>query len=120
MALCDKIVIEGRKIGTHFAWHVLNGITLFLLLRASFEDSPDAVRAVAATASEEADGAEPPPESRDVATVLPAPETSERKRCRGGGRDGEGGGRRGGGGRRQRGGRQDFSFRLKGMLHVLC
>ena len=30
MALCDRIVIEGRKIGTHFAWHVLNG------LRSSF------------------------------------------------------------------------------------
>ena len=30
MALCDKIAIEGRKIGTHFAWHVLNGLALFL------------------------------------------------------------------------------------------
>ncbi len=44
MALCDKIVIEGRKVGTHFAWHVLNGLALFLLLRASLEGGPDAVR----------------------------------------------------------------------------
>ncbi|MGE5260278.1 MAG: ceramidase domain-containing protein [Actinomycetota bacterium] len=48
MALCDKVVIEGRKIGTHFAWHILNAVALFLLLRASLEDSPDAVRAIAA------------------------------------------------------------------------
>ena len=40
MALCDKIVIEGRKIGTHFAWHVLNALALFLLLRASLEGGP--------------------------------------------------------------------------------
>jgi hypothetical protein len=48
IALCDKIIIEGRKIGTHFAWHVLNALALFLLLRASLEDSPGAVRALAA------------------------------------------------------------------------
>ncbi len=51
MALCDRIVIDGRKLGTHFAWHVLNGLALFLLLRASLEGGPEAVRA-----------AEPPPE----------------------------------------------------------
>lgn len=44
MALCDRIVFEGRKIGAHFAWHVLNGLALFLLLRASLEGRPDAVR----------------------------------------------------------------------------
>jgi hypothetical protein len=79
IALCDRIMIEGRKIGTHFAWHVLNGIALFLLLRASFEDRPDAVRAVSATALEDAIGAEPPPGSGEAVSVLPAPETlSER------------------------------------------
>jgi hypothetical protein len=36
-ALCDRVLIEGRKVGTHFAWHVLNGLALFLLLRASLE-----------------------------------------------------------------------------------
>jgi len=42
LALCDKLVIEGRKIGTHAAWHVLNAVMLFLLLRASLEGGPDA------------------------------------------------------------------------------
>jgi hypothetical protein len=55
MALCDRIVIEGRKIGTHFAWHVLNGLALFLLLRASLEGGLNAVRAVEAAALEAAE-----------------------------------------------------------------
>jgi hypothetical protein len=37
LALCDAYQIQGRKIGTHFAWHLLNGLALFLLLRASLE-----------------------------------------------------------------------------------
>ena len=44
-ALCDRILIDGRKVGTHFAWHILNGLALFLLLRASLEGAPDRVRA---------------------------------------------------------------------------
>jgi hypothetical protein len=40
LALCDAYAIEGRKIGTHFAWHLLNGLALFLLLRASLEVGP--------------------------------------------------------------------------------
>jgi hypothetical protein len=40
MALCDRVMIEGGKVGTHFAWHVLNGLALFLLLRASLEAGP--------------------------------------------------------------------------------
>ena len=43
-ALCDRIVIDGRKVGTHFAWHILNALALFLLLRASLEGGPDLVR----------------------------------------------------------------------------
>ena len=43
LALCDQVVIEGRKVGTHFAWHVLNALALFLLLRASLEGGPAAV-----------------------------------------------------------------------------
>jgi hypothetical protein len=35
MALCDKLLLEGQKVGTHAAWHVLNALALFLLLRAS-------------------------------------------------------------------------------------
>jgi Ceramidase len=37
LSLCDKVLIDGRKVGTHFAWHVLNALALFLLLRASLE-----------------------------------------------------------------------------------
>jgi hypothetical protein len=37
MALCNDTVFDGRKIGTHFLWHLLNALTLFLLLRASLE-----------------------------------------------------------------------------------
>ncbi|MGH6734910.1 MAG: ceramidase domain-containing protein [Methyloceanibacter sp.] len=37
MAFCDQVVIDGRKVGTHFIWHLLNALVLFLLLRASFE-----------------------------------------------------------------------------------
>ncbi len=54
MALCDRIVLEGRKIGTHFAWHMLNALALFLLLRASLEGGPDAVKAVDPTGEAEA------------------------------------------------------------------
>ena len=46
MAFCEKIVIEGRKFGTHFAWHMLNALALFLLLRASLEGGLGAVRVV--------------------------------------------------------------------------
>jgi hypothetical protein len=37
LALCGAYRFEGRKIGTHFVWHLLNGLALFLLLRASLE-----------------------------------------------------------------------------------
>jgi len=37
LAMCDAYQIQERKIGTHFAWHLLNGLALFLLLRASLE-----------------------------------------------------------------------------------
>jgi hypothetical protein len=40
LALCDAYAVEGRKIGSHFAWHLLNGLALFLLLRASLEVGP--------------------------------------------------------------------------------
>jgi len=40
MALCDTYAIEDHKVGTHFLWHVLNGVALFLLLRASLEVDP--------------------------------------------------------------------------------
>jgi len=37
ITLCEDLTLEGRKLGTHFIWHILNAVTLFLLLRASFE-----------------------------------------------------------------------------------
>jgi len=58
--LCDQVVIDGRKVGTHFIWHVLNALTLFLLLLASLkvprEDVPQAetVTLTAAAAAEPA------------------------------------------------------------------
>lgn len=35
MALCHTVTIAGTPVGTHFMWHVLNGVTLFLLLIAA-------------------------------------------------------------------------------------
>ena len=40
LALCDAYQFQDRKIGTHFVWHLLNGLALFLLLRASLEVGP--------------------------------------------------------------------------------
>lgn len=37
MALCQSVVIAGTAIGTHFMWHVLNAVTLFLLLLAAIK-----------------------------------------------------------------------------------
>jgi hypothetical protein len=40
MVLCDTYTIQDHKVGTHFVWHLLNGLALFLLLRASLEVEP--------------------------------------------------------------------------------
>jgi hypothetical protein len=45
MAVCEQTLFQDRKLGTHFIWHLLNGLTLFLLLRASFEGGPSAAKA---------------------------------------------------------------------------
>jgi len=37
MALCQTVTIAGTPIGTHFMWHVLNAVTLFLLLFAAIK-----------------------------------------------------------------------------------
>jgi hypothetical protein len=71
LALCDKVLIEGRKIGTHFAWHVLNALALFLLLRASLVRAPDAVNAtVTEPAAEE-------PRAPEVQSAEPAQDLRE-------------------------------------------
>ena len=33
--LCELTRIAGRVCGTHFLWHILNGLTLYILLRAA-------------------------------------------------------------------------------------
>lgn len=33
--LCELTRIAGRVCGTHFMWHILNGLTLYILLRAA-------------------------------------------------------------------------------------
>ncbi len=37
MALCQTVTIAGTPLGTHFMWHVLNSVTLFLLLLAAIQ-----------------------------------------------------------------------------------
>jgi hypothetical protein len=71
LALCDKFVIEGRKVGTHAAWHVLNALTLFLLMRASLEGGPGAIaRTEMPPLSSES--AEPPREPEEPRSEKPA------------------------------------------------
>jgi len=36
-SLCNDIILCGRKAGTHFVWHLLNSLTLFLLLLAGIK-----------------------------------------------------------------------------------
>ena len=62
MALCNDTVFDGRKIGTHFLWHLLNALTLFLLLRASREAGATTVQPVLLPAPvEDAPVVEEPP-----------------------------------------------------------
>jgi hypothetical protein len=68
MAFCDAVVIDGRKVGTHFIWHLLNALVLFLLLRASFEAGPVAAVPVEAEPEEEA----PPPPIAAPVEAVPA------------------------------------------------
>jgi hypothetical protein len=39
-AVCAETVIAGAKTGTHFLWHILNSVTLYLLLRAAIRHGP--------------------------------------------------------------------------------
>ncbi|MEX1059758.1 MAG: ceramidase domain-containing protein [Methyloceanibacter sp.] len=75
IALCDKVVIEGRKVGTHFAWHVLNALALFLLLRASLEGGLAAVTraAIAPPLDETSDAQGETPAENLPAEDVPAP-----------------------------------------------
>jgi hypothetical protein len=35
--LCGELFIAGHRAGTHFIWHLLNSVTLFLLLAAAIK-----------------------------------------------------------------------------------
>jgi hypothetical protein len=80
LALCDQIVIDGRKVGTHFAWHVLNALALFLLLRASLEGNPGLVSEARPKPSEEASEsrAEPPAPTQPAEPAPPPKPLAER------------------------------------------
>jgi hypothetical protein len=71
-ALCDRVLIDGRKVGTHFAWHILNGLALFLLLRASLDGVPDLVRAPRTEPALERAEADVEPPLDDAGDLRPA------------------------------------------------
>ena len=71
MAYCSQVEIEGRDVGTHFIWHLLNAVVLFLLMRASLETGTKSLPASAATKEpiddkpeEETAESEPGPEAK--------------------------------------------------------
>ena len=68
MAFCDQVMIDGRKVGTHFIWHLLNAVVLFLLLRASLEAGP-ALAAPAEPVSAEPEEVSAPPVAMPVEAV---------------------------------------------------
>jgi len=47
-AWCDVVVVAGHRFGTHPAWHLLNALTCWLLLRAMLAVGPARVNAVEA------------------------------------------------------------------------
>jgi hypothetical protein len=67
MAFCDQVLIDGREVGTHFIWHLLNAVVLFLLLRASLEAGP--VAAGPAEADSEEESPKPPVSAAPVEAV---------------------------------------------------
>jgi hypothetical protein len=90
LALCGKFLIEDQKVGTHAAWHVLNALALFLLLRASLEAGA-AAETAAVTPGDEAEESRPAtlaerlPLEEESATVAetepvaPAPEEAAKE-----------------------------------------
>jgi hypothetical protein len=79
LPLCDEVVIDGRKVGTHFAWHVLNALALFLLLRASLEAGPaSAAEPSLARPLAEAPKSEAEPAAPTGLELAPAPKLAEK------------------------------------------
>ncbi|MFD0986941.1 ceramidase domain-containing protein [Methyloligella solikamskensis] len=56
MALCGSLVYDGHEIGTHFVWHLLNAVTLFLLLLASFRAGESSAAPRAPISARDEDG----------------------------------------------------------------
>lgn len=52
-----ELVCGAEAVGSHWAWHVLNGVTLYLLMRAAIEFAP--VHGAASVASRKARGQPP-------------------------------------------------------------
>src|SRR5262252_7458924 len=85
LALCGKFLIEDQKVGTHAAWHVLNALALFLLLRASLEAGA-AAETAAVTPGDEAEESRPatlaerlPATAAETEPVASAPEEAAKE-----------------------------------------
>ena len=75
--LCDRVVIDGRNVGTHFIWHLLNALTLFLLLLASLKvPREDVLKAEPVTLTAAAP-AEPAADAVQEAPPEPSPAKAE-------------------------------------------
>ena len=86
MALCESVVVEDRHTGTHFLWHLLNAVVLFLLMRASLEtetkpqpveETPKEEAPAAAAQPEEADKTKEEPETKDKPEAEEEPEATK-------------------------------------------
>jgi len=55
MSFCQRVVIDGRPVGTHFIWHLLNALVLFLLMRGSLETETQPVPATVPAGAPSAD-----------------------------------------------------------------
>lgn len=77
MAFCESVVIDGRDTGTHFLWHLLNAVVLFLLMRATLETEIKPAPAAAEEEPEEdapAAKAEPEPMKESAAEASETPD----------------------------------------------
>ena len=75
--LCDRVVIDGRNVGTHFIWHLLNALTLFLLLLASLKVPREDVLKAEPVTLTAATSAEPATDTIQEAPAEPSPGRAE-------------------------------------------
>lgn len=43
-SLCDVFTFDGYVLGSHFLWHILNAVTLFILTRAAIKYRPETLK----------------------------------------------------------------------------